>query len=289
MGDDLGDEWWLDDAKKSSDESSDEDENAVKRKPKVSKGGSKAGTKVEISKVSPTKRKAEEDEEAMEEESSQKKTKKKRRTKQKISDYLSKSTPKPATQRDVITKIEQHFQEKLSPIELEDLQLNESHFLSPNDASLPLSSYLESAVPNWNRDIEAKRPKDTKTCLLLVVTASARRAVDLNREAVAFKGKQCVSAKLFSKHMKIQDQITFLTKNRTQFAVGTPNRLAALLQQDALNLTGTRYVILDWNWRDVKYKRMCDIPELKTDLFKLFEKYVIPQARTADKLKIGIF
>ncbi|XP_022089889.1 protein CMSS1-like [Acanthaster planci] len=280
MGDDLGDEWWLDDAKKSSDTSSDEDENRVKG---TAKGRITQSDKTEFSKVSPTKRKAEEDV------LSQKKTKRKRRTKQKISEHLSKSAPMPATVGDVMAKMEQHFKEKLSPIELDDLQLNESHFLSPNLSSQPLSTYLESAILNWRRDIEAKRPKAAKTCLLLLLTASARRAVDLNREAAAFKGKQCVSAKLFSKHMKIQDQADFLAKNRVQFAVGTPNRIAALLQQDVLNLAGTRYLVLDWNWRDVKFKRMCDIPELKTDLFGLFEKYVIPQAKTGDRLKIGIF
>ena len=87
----------------------------------------------------------------------------------------------------------------------------ESDFLEHNASSLPLSSYLETAVPRWGRDLEAKRPKETKTCLLLVISSSARRAVDVNRDANAFKGKQCVSAKLFSKHMKVTKIMALLT------------------------------------------------------------------------------
>ncbi|XP_071801143.1 protein CMSS1-like [Asterias amurensis] len=268
MGDDLGDEWWLDPSDTSKNDENDD-----------------LAGKSEIRGVSHTKRKAESENN----EGGQKSSKRKRRTKQKISEYLSKSTPKPATPKEVLTKMDGYFKQKLSPLELEDLQLAESDFLEHNASSLPLSSYLETAVPRWGRDLEAKRPKETKTCLLLVISSSARRAVDVNRDANDFKGKQCVSAKLFSKHMKIQEQTSFLAKNRTQFAVGTPNRIAALLQQEALNLSGTRYVVLDWNWRDVKFRRMCDIPELRADLFGLFEKYIIPQAKNGHKLKIGIF
>ena len=36
-----------------------------------------------------------------------------------------------------------------------------------------------------------------------MVTASAKRAVELNRQAAEFKG-QCVSAKLFAKHLKVR-------------------------------------------------------------------------------------
>ena len=42
---------------------------------------------------------------------------------QKISEYLSKSTPKPATPKEVLTKMDGYFKQKLSPLELEDLQL----------------------------------------------------------------------------------------------------------------------------------------------------------------------
>ena len=80
-----------------------------------------------------------------------------------------------------------------------------------------------------------------------------------------------------------------LNKGGAHFAVGTPNRISALIQQDALNAEETQYVILDWNWRDMKLRRMVDVPEIRKDLFELLRKYIVPAARTSGKLKIGLF
>lgn len=38
---------------------------------------------------------------------------------------------------------------------------------------------------------------------------------------------------------------------------------------DSLSLTGLKYVIFDWNWRDQKLRRLVDIPEVqRNNLFK---------------------
>lgn len=43
---------------------------------------------------------------------------------------------------------------------------------------------------------------------------------------------------------------------------------------DALCLNSTKYMILDWNWRDQKLRRMMDIPEvLYKHLYMLYSVY----------------
>ena len=48
-----------------------------------------------------------------------------------------------------------------------------------------------------------------------------------------------------------------------------------------------KYVILDWSWRDVKLRKMCDIPEIRSDLFNLLKKHLIPMAKSTN-LKFGL-
>lgn len=49
-------------------------------------------------------------------------------------------------------------------------------------------------------------------------------------------GLKCKIAKLFAKHFKVQDQIDLLSKQYFPVAVGTPNRLAKLVELGALSL-----------------------------------------------------
>jgi hypothetical protein len=49
-----------------------------------------------------------------------------------------------------------------------------------------------------------------------------------------FQTKDATVAKLFAKHIKIQDSIKFLKSSRTGIAVGTPQRLKALMDDGSL-------------------------------------------------------
>ncbi len=88
---------------------------------------------------------------------------------------------------------------------------------------------------------------------------------------------------------QMKEQVKLLNKNGAHFAVGTPNRISSLMQADALKEEETYYVILDWNWRDVKLRRMVDMPEVRNDLFELLKKYIIPAACSNERLRIGLF
>ena len=56
---------------------------------------------------------------------------------------------------------------------------------------------------------------------------------------------------------------------------------------ESLHLDQMTHVVLDWSWRDVKLRRMIDIPEIKADLFKLLQKYILPRAKL-ENVKIGL-
>uniref|UniRef100_A0A8C9FQ70 Protein CMSS1 n=1 Tax=Pavo cristatus TaxID=9049 RepID=A0A8C9FQ70_PAVCR len=152
----------------------------------------------------------------------------------------------------------QHFGTKRSVIEIEELKLPDSCFLPANDLTHSFSSYLKEICPKWAKF--RKNHKEKKSVVMLVICSSALRSLELLKSMTAFRG-DCRVLKLFAKHIKIKEQINMLEKGVFHIGVGTPGRIKALVEQDGLCLNSTKYIILDWNWRDQKLRRMMDIPE----------------------------
>ncbi|XP_059674029.1 protein CMSS1 isoform X1 [Gavia stellata] len=183
----------------------------------------------------------------------------KRRKKKKISDILEKSAPKPGVPADLQNLLSQHFGENRSVIEIEELKLSDSCFLPANDLTHSFSSYLKEICPKWAK--LRKNHNEKKSVVMLVICSSALRSLELIKSMTAFKG-DCRVLKLFAKHIKIKEQVNMLEKGVFHIGVGTPGRVKALVEQDGLCLNSTKYMILDWNWRDQKLRRMMDIPEM---------------------------
>lgn len=59
------------------------------------------------------------------------------------------------------------------------------------------------------------------------------------------------------------------------------------LFSDALHLEDIKAVVLDYNWRDVKAKKIIDIPDVKKDLLNLMKEYLLPHIHNT-KCKIAI-
>ncbi|XP_064413429.1 protein CMSS1 isoform X2 [Latimeria chalumnae] len=209
----------------------------------------------------------------------------KQKKKKKISDVLATSAPKPATPANLQKLLLKHFEDKRSVIEMEDLHLPDSCFLPNNDLTHSLSSYLKEVCPKWAK--LCKNHKEKKSLLMVIVCSSAHRALELIRLLTPFRGK-CKVLKLFAKHIKIEEQKNLLDKGVSHLGVGTPGRIKALIEQDALNLQSLKYLIFDWNWRDQKLRRMMDIPEVKQEAIKLLESGIIPACKAQD-VKLGLF
>ncbi|XP_070771216.1 protein CMSS1 [Enoplosus armatus] len=295
MGDDLGDEWWQHEG--NSDASEAEEEGVTQQEKQPTE---KLNTKTKPEKrkrvtektVKAKKKKSNEQKECIipqkketEDEKSTKLKKKRKRKKKTITDVLSSSEPKPGCPADLQNLVAQYFSDKLSVIEQEEVKLLDSCFLSSNDLTHTVSSYLKQVCPKWSKI--KKQHTEKSSVVLLIVCSSALRTIELIKQLTAFKG-EAKAIKLFAKHIKIEEQVKLLQKGVTHIGVGTPGRLSALIENEGLNLRALKYVVLDWNWRDQKLRRMVDIPEVKLDFMKLLEGGILTGCKE-DKVKIGLF
>uniref|UniRef100_W5K3C9 Cms1 ribosomal small subunit homolog n=1 Tax=Astyanax mexicanus TaxID=7994 RepID=W5K3C9_ASTMX len=294
MGDDLGEEWWNKDTNSGVSDLEEEEEEqdvqeaaeeptqqkAKKRKNTTQKKPDKAKKKKTAQKEcfisnEITKGEAEIGEKKI----------KKRRKKKTITDVLSSSQPAPGSPDDLRSLLLSHFLATRSVIEQEELGLPETCFLKSNDLTHSLSSYLKEVCPKWAK--VQKQHTQTGSVVLLVVCGSALRTIELIKQLTTFKGEAKV-IKLFAKHIKVEDQMKLLSKGVLHIGVGTPGRVATLLEKDGMNVQGLRYLILDWNYRDQKQRRMMDIPEVKAAVLKMMESEIIKKCQEG-AVKIGLF
>ncbi|XP_069010288.1 protein CMSS1 [Embiotoca jacksoni] len=290
MGDDLGDEWWQHEGK--SDASEVEEETRQEKQPKgKTKTKPEKRKRVTETTVKAKKKKSNEQKESTippkkeAEDGKSAKPKKRRKKKKTITDVLATSEPKPGCPADLQDLVTLYFSDKRSVIEQEELKLQNSCFLSSNDLTHSLSSYLKQVCPKWAKI--QKQHKEKSCVALLIVCSSALRTIELIKQLTTFKGEAKVM-KLFAKHIKVEEQVKLLQKGVTHVGVGTPGRISALIEKEGLNLEGLRYLVLDWNWRDQKLRRMVDIPEVKLDFMKLLDNGILTGCKE-DKVKIGLF
>uniref|UniRef100_A0A1A7XTU5 Cms1 ribosomal small subunit homolog n=1 Tax=Iconisemion striatum TaxID=60296 RepID=A0A1A7XTU5_9TELE len=287
MGDDLGDEWWKhEDGSEDEEETEQEKQPAEKtKKPEKRKRVTEKTAKAKKKKNDIQKESLVSEKKECEDHPSTKSKKKRKRKKKTITDVLAASEPKPGCPADLQDLISRYFSDKRSVIELEELKLQNSCFLSSNDLTHSLSSYLKQVCPKWAKI--QKQHTEKSSVVVLIVCSSALRTIELIKQLTAFKGEARVM-KLFAKHIKIEEQVKLLQKGVTHIGVGTPGRISALIEKEGLTSEALKYLILDWNWRDQKLRRMGEIPEIKLDLMKLLESGILTACRE-DKIKIGLF
>lgn len=169
-----------------------------------------------------------------------------------------------------------------------------------------LPRFLEGAMP---KAIESATHADQGSgpgqVVILVVTGNAQRAADLARplrqlsprltpvngrggkegkneeeemesegqgrsKAASEKGdKSAPVAKLFARHFKLSEQQAFLSSHFSPVAVGTPQRLADLINCGSLHLQHLAAIILDASWADQKMRTLLEGPETREALFHL--------------------
>ncbi|KIH87329.1 protein CMS1 [Sporothrix brasiliensis 5110] len=95
----------------------------------------------------------------------------------------------------------------------------------------------------------------------IVVTGAGQRAADLVRAVRAFGTKNNAVAKLFAKHIKLAEAVSFLGAHRTGLAVGTPARLIDLLDNGALSVAHLRRIVVDASHIDQKKRGVLDMPD----------------------------
>ncbi|KAJ4847494.1 hypothetical protein Tsubulata_011387 [Turnera subulata] len=120
---------------------------------------------------------------------------------------------------------------------------------------------------------------------VLIISTSALRCIELLR-GVRSLTKECHAVKLFSKHMKVEEQVALL-KNRVNFASGTPNRLKKLIDIEALGLSRLTMILLDMH-TDVKGYSLLTLPQVRDEFWDLYKSYFHQRLLQGD-LRICLF
>jgi len=106
---------------------------------------------------------------------------------------------------------------------------------------------------------------------VILISPSAIRAVDLYH-SLKSEFTEVSIAKLFAKHIKIEEQIHFLHNTITPICVGTPNRIRKLAECGALTINNCELLLIDTH-RDDKKATIFDINDTKDDLLRFYKFY----------------
>jgi len=117
-----------------------------------------------------------------------------------------------------------------------------------------------------------QKSKSNGAPTLLYIAGAALRVADVtrvlkNKKLQGDKGGDV--AKLFAKHFKLAQHVTYLKRTKIGAAVGTPGRLGKLLNEtDALNVSALSHILLDITYRDAKNRNLLEIPETRDEVFQ---------------------
>jgi len=173
--------------------------------------------------------------------------------------------------------------------EINDGSFVNSSFSSEQRTLSNLSSYIKQVYPNWKKHL-GKPPKESDyhgQPSVLVVTQSAIRAVEVIRALSEFS-KYCKVGKLFSKHMKVKEQVEFLSKSVVKIAVGTPNRLIKLAENESLDMNKLDLLVIDYTYKDSKNRNIFEIPEIRKDLLAFIKQNCISRIKDQSQ-KIALY
>jgi len=147
---------------------------------------------------------------------------------------------------DHVAQRTKRFQSDLSLMELEELQLPSSAIVDTTEYQDPrnlenLPTFLEKyagkemSKKKKNRLHDAPQAKGTPHTL--IVAGAGLRAADITRAVRGFQTKEAKIAKLFAKHIKLNDAIQDAKKSRMNIGVGTPQRIMELLDDGKIQHT----------------------------------------------------
>uniref|UniRef100_A0A803R7N9 Protein CMSS1 n=1 Tax=Cannabis sativa TaxID=3483 RepID=A0A803R7N9_CANSA len=166
---------------------------------------------------------------------------------------------------------------QLSSLELEPLKdtciLELSQCASQETESLG-KDMMAAFGSSWKEILCGKRLLEGKVDpgnpAVLIISASALKSIDLLRGLRSLT-KECHAVKLFSKHMKVEEQVSLL-KNRVNIASGTPSRIKKLIDIEALGLSRLAVIVLDIR-SDVKGYSLLTLPQVRDEFWDLYKNY----------------
>ncbi|KAF9562165.1 hypothetical protein CPC08DRAFT_749593 [Agrocybe pediades] len=167
---------------------------------------------------------------------------------------------------------------KLSALELEDLRIPESAIVDTTSWTSSrtldeLVEFITKVLPSLRLRL-AQKSKSNGAPTLIYVAGAALRVADVtrvlkNNKLQGDKGGDV--AKLFAKHFKLSQHVSYLKRTKIGAAAGTPGRLGKLLNEtvsDALSVSALSHIILDVTYKDPKNRSLLDIPETRDEVFQ---------------------
>ncbi|KAG6866079.1 hypothetical protein C0991_008831 [Blastosporella zonata] len=182
----------------------------------------------------------------------------------------------PAQLSDFLASKQAKVFSNVTALELEDLRIPASSIADTTSWDGPrtldqLVDFIIKTNPTLTKRL-AQKSKSTGAPTLLFVTGAALRVADVTRVLKDKKlrgDKGGEVAKLFAKHFKLSEHVTYLRRTKVGAAVGTPGRLGKLLcETDGLNVSALSHIILDTTYQDSKKRTLLDIPETRDEVFK---------------------
>ncbi|KAK0633623.1 U3-containing 90S pre-ribosomal complex subunit-domain containing protein [Immersiella caudata] len=179
----------------------------------------------------------------------------------------------------------------LSPVELADLYVSANHIKDTTSWEKPrslenLPEFLE-AFSEDPKKLEVA-PRKNGSPHTLVVAGAGLRAADLVRSLRKFQKKGNTVGKLFAKHFKVEEQVSFLQKSKTGISVGTPQRLSDLIENGALNLDNLKRIVVDASYIDQKKRNIMDMRETMMPLVHLLTKRELKERYSAEEKPVEL-
>jgi len=185
----------------------------------------------------------------------------------------------------------------MSQIELNDMRIPEGSIADTTMWTGPrtldtLPDFIAKVLPTLRTRL-GQRSKNNASPTLIYVAGAALRVADVTRvlKTRTLRGDRGGEiAKLFARHIKLEEHITYLKRTKISAAVGTSGRLGKLLETDALSVSALTHIILDVSYRDAKKRSVLDIPETRDEVFaKVLASPKIMQALKAGTVQLILF
>lgn len=184
-----------------------------------------------------------------------------------------------------------NYEKDLSSVELEDKRIAASWITDTTSYDKPrtmenLPNFLEKFVQNPTKLWGASKKNGTPHTI--VITGAGQRAADLARVLKKMQSKDAQVAKLFAKHIKVSEAISYLKTNRTGMAVGTPKRIEDVMDDGALQVDRLERIVIDASHIDQKKRGILEMKETHGPLVQLLNRKEFKERYGAKKEGIEI-
>ncbi|EEH23546.2 hypothetical protein PABG_05757 [Paracoccidioides brasiliensis Pb03] len=184
---------------------------------------------------------------------------------------------------------------ELTTVELDDVYVPEQAFLDTSSWKSPrklenLAMFLKVYSKKRGNSLSTA-PADMGSPHTIVITLAGLRAADITRALRQFQTKDCAVAKLFAKHIKLNEAKEFVKKKRVSIGIGTPVRLNDLASSGELSLKHLKRIVIDGSYVDQKKRGIFDMKDLHLPLLQFLNRADLRDRYTSadDNVEILVF